>query len=198
MANETSILAVLANLQAENQENNEQFVYNQDKLIGELQQKNASTSSLAITIVSLVGSFLAVLAFIGFLILGGIYDSTAALLILGFGFVAASVAINEVYNKPLLDTASVSVFASGIAIVAAGLEKMHISSDNIVVSIGSIALFTLLLSRSYILLFVSTIIASSSALWLIEVHRSLDFLPLYNSVMVAILASSRLATPAAS
>lgn len=99
-------------------------------------QKDDGNHSLPIKILSVFGGILASLAFFGFLLVAGLYNSDIALLVFGGIFIAASIWINKEYNRIIIDTGSVSSFIIGFILLGLGFEQLNANK-----SIVSIFLF---------------------------------------------------------
>lgn len=156
-------------LQKISSEEGEGFSYNRDKIIKDLAEQRAVYSNWGISLLSVIGGVLAAVFFIGFLLLAGLYDSPSGMLILGFLFIAGSVWVNKVVKSLLLDTATISFYIAGYAMLLAGFFSYQ-GSDNL----NLLALICLILSLAVIfitdsamLVFISVLIGNGSLLSLI-------------------------------
>src|SRR5690606_29838535 len=84
----------------------------------ELKSREKVVAPLYIKILSILGGFLSTLAFLGFLVLAGLYDSELGLVIFGVIFIIAALWINKVLHSLLLDTASICVYIVGYVLLA--------------------------------------------------------------------------------
>jgi hypothetical protein len=129
----------------------ESFEINEQAIIAETVEQAANKTTLAITVLSILGGFFATLSFLGFLAIAGLYDSEAAVMIFGMLFVAGSLALNKSYNKPIIDTICVSAFAIGFCMVAFAMEQMHIDENMICLALMFAAAGVLAINQSFLL-----------------------------------------------
>lgn len=135
--------------------------------------------SLATKILSIFGGFLGCLAFIGFLLIAGLYDSEIGLVVLGGIFIIGSIAINKVYEKLVLDTVSISAYAIGHLLLALGSSQLKLDEQIIALIAMAIAGGTLALVQRYMLSFISVLLICGSILFLIIDNNGHDMIPIY-------------------
>ncbi|KMQ59477.1 permease [Chryseobacterium angstadtii] len=150
-------------------------------------EKNNDHQSLAIKILSILGGLLASLAFIGFLFLTGIYDSTAGLFILGSISIIGGILINTYYDKIILDTVSISSYIIGYILLTMGFVKLEMSENTISLIFIMIAGLTLILARTYIISFISVLVINGAFLTMIITSHNDDLAHLYTSVLAILL-----------
>jgi hypothetical protein len=150
-------------------------------------QKNNGTQSLAIKILSVFGGVLASLAFLGFLLIAGLYDSKAGLLTFGCIFLFIAILVNKKYDKIVLDAVSVSFFILGFILLGFGFNQLDVNNNTICVMFVIIALASIVIAQNYILSFISILIISGSILTLILSNKYEDLIHLYVSAFALIL-----------
>lgn len=163
------------------------FECNEKAILDEYQIQGDNKSSLAIKILSIFGGFLATLAFLGFLLIAGLYDSEIGLLIFGIGFIVSAIWLNKEYDKLIIDTFSISTYIIGFALLAFGLSEMKVDEDIIAILIGIIALSSLIITQNFILSFISVLAISGSFLTLIISNDLYDLIHLYIAVCTLLL-----------
>ena len=144
----------------------------------EYQNQKGESTSLVIKVVSVLGGFMASSSFIGFLALGGLFDSGIALLVFGIGFIAAALWINQLKNL-LVDTAIISGFVIGFVLTGIGINILHGGDNTICITLISLAICALCITRNYLLCFISLLIINGSLLVLIGIHNSYNLVHLY-------------------
>jgi len=154
-------------------------------------QKNNGTQPLAIKILSVFGGILASFAFLGFLLLAGLYNSEAGLLIVGAIFITAAILTSKIYDKKIiLDTIIVSFYIIGFLLLGYAFGTMGMNENAICVVFIAIAGLSIAIAQNYILSFISTLIISGSILSIIWhygliIHISID---VYIAALAAIIA----------
>lgn len=164
------------------------FEYDEKAILEEYNTLEKNKSSLVIKILSIFGSFLATLAFLGFLVIAGLYDSEFGLLIFGAGFIISAIWLNKVYTKLIIDTFSISIYVIGFFLLAFGLSKINVDQNIIVILLSLIALSSLIITQNYILSFISVLTISGNFLFLIISNNSYNLIHLYIAVYTLILA----------
>ncbi len=163
------------------------FKNNESAILDEYKKQNANTSSLAIKILSIIGGFLATIAFLVFLFIAGFYDSEIGLLFFGIGFIVTAIWLNKIYDKLIVDTVSISIYVIGFFLLGFGLSQQHVNEDVITISFLLIAVCSLIITQTYILSFISVLIVSASLLTLMLSHSFDDLIHLYNTAITLIL-----------
>ena len=183
MKNKEEIKELLEDFRATENKN---FSYDENAIFAAYENNN-SHQSLAIKILSIFGGILASLAFLGFLLLAGLYDSTTGLLVFGTVGIAAGIFINKTYDKIIIDTISVSSYLIGFALLAFGLSTLKLDENMICLICILVAAASLMITRSYILVFISVLIISGSILTIIASNKDFDIIHLYTSLLAIIV-----------
>ena len=150
-------------------------------------QKNNDNHSLAIKIVTVFGGLLASLAFIGFLLIAGLYNSDVGLLLFGTLFIAGSIWINKEFDKIIMDTVSVSFFIIGFTLLGFGFSELKTDENIISIIFIIISCCSLIIVQNYILSFTSVLIINGSILALIITNSNPDLIHIYVSALALIL-----------
>lgn len=145
-------------------------------------KQEENQSGLAIKVLTIFGGFLATISFIAFFIAAGLYDSAEGLLVFGSVFIVVSVLLNRFYNKLLIETFSVTMYASGLALTGWGIAAMDWDVNMIPITYIGVAGVVVFLTRSYILSFLSVLVVSGSLIALILNNEYFDLIHLYNAV----------------
>ena len=151
-------------------------------------QKNNGMQSLAIKILSVFGGILASFAFLGFLLIAGLYNSKIGLLIVGIIFISSAIYTSKIYDKKIiLDTIIISFFIIGFLLLGFAFVSMDMNKNIICVLFIIIAFLSIVIAQNYILSFISTLIISGSTLSLILLNDSYDLIHIYIAIFVAII-----------
>lgn len=160
----------------------DKFQCDENAITKEQNAQEENNSSLAIKVLSIFGGIIATMAFIGFLLIAGLYDSEAGLLIFGIGFIASAIIINRVADKLIIDTFSISMYATGLILLSIGLKAMGIDENLIVIFISIIALTALIITQNFMLSFISILAINGCFLFLIIANDYYDLVHLYITI----------------
>ncbi|MBC8109891.1 MAG: DUF4401 domain-containing protein [Verrucomicrobia bacterium] len=185
MKNEAALQTLINQIQTAG---GEQFTYNEKAMLDEYRKKSANQSGLAIKILSVAGGFLAIVVFLGFLFVAGIYDSTMGLLVFGIIFIGASVILNKIYDKLITDTLSITAFVLGFILLGLALSKLEVNDNLILIVFIIIAIVSLLIMQSYMLSFIGVLVVNGSLLALIFSNEAYNLIHLH-IVCMAVLTT---------
>ena len=183
MKNKENMQEVLQYFQ--NPENKE--LYFDEEAIVSAYEMEEDHQSLAIKVLSIFGGILASIAFLGFLFIGGLYDSDFGLLIFGTIFIALSIFLNKKFNKIIIDTVSVSAFIMGFVLLGVGFFKMHLSENTVSIIFIAIAALSLVIVQNYLLSFISILIINGAIIVLILSNHGYDLIHIYISALAIVL-----------
>jgi len=164
-----------------------EFEFEMPGIEKEYAKLHSDSSSLAIKILSISGGILATFAFIGFLLIAGLYDSEQGLIVLGTIFIAGAILVNVKFNKLIIDTSSISAYAIGYCLLAGGLGMLRVDANIICLLFVIISLVVLIITQNYMLSFVSILIINGCFLFLIVYHDSINFIHLYNASVLLLM-----------
>lgn len=146
----------------------EQLQFDQEALQA-LPLHETEKSSLMIKILSALGGFFGSMAFVGFLFMGGLYNSDLSLVIAGFIFMIIGIIIPRLSKKIVWDTVSASLYLIGFFSLMYGADVLDLSTNAFLALCVLIALLTIAIARSYLLTFLSTLaIIGLGVLWMFE------------------------------
>jgi hypothetical protein len=165
-----------------------EFVCDDKAILDEYKKQSDNQSSLTIKVLSIFGSLLASLAFLGFLIIAGLHESEWGLTIVGTGFILLAVLLNKNYDKLVVDTFRISTYIMGVVMLAFGLLEMDIDEDSVAIFLSLIALGSLARTTNYILSFVSVLVMSTSFLYIIVMNEFANLIHLYIALYTFALA----------
>ncbi|RKD94526.1 DUF4401 domain-containing protein [Marinifilum flexuosum] len=163
------------------------FKFNENKIEKEYADSQKEKSSIAIKILSIIGGFLATLAFLGFLLIAGLYDSEAGLVITGSLFTGIAIWLNVEYKKLIIDTLSVSAYAIGLFLIVFGLTALDIGGITICILLILIALLTIGITKSYILSFISVLTINGCFIYLIFDNDVYGLIHVYDAILLVLL-----------
>jgi hypothetical protein len=164
-----------------------QLKFDEHEIELEFSKLQTDKSGLAIKILSIAGGFLATLAFLGFLFIAGLYDSQAGLILVGVFSISAAVWLNIAFNKLIIDTLSVTTYLIGFCLLAMGFDGLNFSENLISILFIVISFVVLIITRNYILSFVSILVICGSILFLIINTESYAMIHLYNVFVLLLL-----------
>ena len=146
------------------------FSFDKDAILEEYAHKKENQSSLVIKVLSIFGGFLGTLFFTGFIFTLGIYDSEIGILILGILLIISSIWMNKEYDKLILDTFSISMYAIGFSMLGIAFDRFDIDENIISLLFILIAATTLFITQNYIISFISVLVINGGLLTLINLN----------------------------
>ena len=149
----------------------ESLILNEQAIIAETIEDAANKTTVSITVLSVLGGFFATLAFVAFLLLAGLYDSEAGLLILGVLLISAAVGLNKIYNKIIIDTVSVSAYMAGFCMVGFSLMELQVDEKTVCLIFLLAAIIILVINQSFLLSLLSFGIVFGSLIFFIYVSN---------------------------
>uniref|UniRef100_UPI00404AA51F DUF4401 domain-containing protein n=1 Tax=Flavobacterium sp. TaxID=239 RepID=UPI00404AA51F len=162
----------------------ETFEVQEQEIESVYQKLHDNQSSIAIKILSIFGGFFATYAFLGFLFMAGLYNSSEGIMITGFLFFAATITLNLLYKKIIITTISISAFVTGFYLVGFGLISLQYEMSSICLIFMLISVLTIWITKNYILSFLSIIIINNCIIYLIFDSHSYNFYHFYNGVLL--------------
>jgi len=165
---------------------NRPIQYDEDAIVSAYQKDNEG-QSLPIKILSIFGGILASLAFLGFLMITGLYNSGVGLLVTGGLLIAGSILSIKVNDSIIIDTLRVSSYIIGFTLIGFGCEQLKLDENIISIIFIIIALSSLIITQNYILSFVSVIIINGSILALVLRNNAFNFIPIYISILALVM-----------
>lgn len=183
MKKEADIKQMLTHLQAQG---GASFHIEEDAVLLEYQKINANRSGIAIKVLTILGGLLASLAFLGFLFIAEIYDSTPAMLTLGLAFITGAIWLSKAYDKLIIDTTAVSLYSIGLVLLPFGLGKSYVNENMVCMLLIIVAIATLVIIQNYILAFIAVLVLNGSVITLI-LENNHNLLQIYIAVGLVIL-----------
>ena len=119
-------------------------------------------SNLTLKVLAVFGGFFAAMAFTGFLFALGIYDSEVGLTVIGSIFIVASIFVSQLSKSVLLDTFRVAFYMIGCGMLTLGLSQIIKDASTLKVCLMLVALATIYLSDSYMLIVLATMLFCGS------------------------------------
>jgi len=155
----------------------------EEAILKAYQKAYANKSGISIKVLTIVGGLLANLFFLGFLFLIDVADSPATMLLLGFSFIAKSIFLCKKFEQAFLDTLAVTIYASGLCMVAWGLLQGNASENLAYVLLMIIGAVSLFLFDNYILCFLSALVVTTCLLCLLSNTKANFMVPVYTALM---------------
>lgn len=183
MQNESNFLEKIRYISTFSGEN---FSFKEEDLLAEFHKKEENQSSITIKILTVLGAFIATLAFIGFMLLMGLYDSEVGLIITGILAIALSVLINKKEDSLLADTFSISCFLAGVCMFAIGLSINRVDEDLVILIVMFLGLLSLIFIQNYMHSFISFLLISGGFLTLIISNDAYNYIHIYLFLFAAL------------
>ena len=142
--------------QIKSQENAD-FEMDEKSIKDEYEKQVDNTRGLAIKVLSIFGGVLSSFAFLGFLMILGIYESSSGMFVLGLGLIAGSILLTNRFEKLIIDAISVSIYVLGFILFVVALFSFDFHEDAILLVCIVVSLITLFLGRNYLLSFISVV-----------------------------------------
>lgn len=114
----------------------------------------AQKNNLTIQVLSIIGGILTAIFFLGFLVLASIVNEESSLII-GCLFIIATIFISRLPIAPFLDAMNITLYIAGCVLIAYGL---HLTEDSLFITLAVISILTFLLSKGFILPFLSVML----------------------------------------
>lgn len=189
MQTETNIDSTLnAIIQAEG----DRFEYDEAAIDLEHQKRQVESSTLGIKILSIAGGILSTFAFLGFLMIAGLYDSEGGMIVTGILFMVAALWLNTKYQKLILDALSVTAYLIGLCLLGFGFSESGMEDNTLAVAFIIISVGALAITQNYVLSFISVIVIDLSILFLIINQKAYDAIHAYNGLVLLALVYSML------
>lgn len=142
--------------------------------------------SIGIKILSMFGGLMASIAFIGFLYVTGLFDSSIGMILIGCMLITAAVALTRMHVQLTLDTLNMALFILGFILLGGGLVDVAISTNLQTVILIIAGALSLSASRHYLVVFVSVLIIHGGILMLI-ISNNLEALVYLYLIFLALL-----------
>jgi uncharacterized membrane protein len=179
MKKEHEINALLEQLQA--QEGAELAIDN-EAVLAEYQKIEAGRSGIAIKVLTIFGGLLATLAFLAFLMIAGLYNSNAGMTIIGIIFIAGAIFISKQFDILIFDSIAVTAFASGLFLLAMGIEGGINNEDLVCFLFIGIGIATLAIVQNYILAFLAVLTINGALICWILLNNNYNLLHIYIAI----------------
>lgn len=138
------------------------FEVDEAKVKEEMREYQATDAHISVKLLSVLGGIFATAAFMGFLMLTGVYESKTVLVASGLVFIGASVLMNNRYDHLLLDTFTITLYVMGFVLLALGLGEWEVQENFIIASFLVLAVLSLIFAQNYMLTLVAVLIFSGS------------------------------------
>ncbi len=154
------------------------FEMNDQSILSEYERKLENNRGMAIKVLSIFGGILSSFAFLGFLFILGIYDSSSGMLVLGLGLVASAILLSNRFDKLIIDALSVCMYVVGFILLMVAFISLDFHEDAILMLSIILSLITLFFGKNYLLSFISVVAVGLSLLLLIisnDAHEAVHF-----------------------
>jgi hypothetical protein len=155
-------------------------------ILQEYEAANANRSGIAIKVLTVTGGFLVTFAFLGFLMVAGLYDSGTGMLFSGIIFLAGALIVKKIYDLLILDTFAVSFYVCGCLLLLLATWEFRMEKDPVCIGFMVIGLVSLLIIQSYMMAFAAICIfhAAAITLFLPSSYPSSGFTNMYPALLI--------------
>ena len=158
------------------------FVFDEKNIYSTLEERQEGTSNLMMKLLTIFGALLAMLTFLIFLGISGLYESPTGLLIFGVLFLGSSIALSKYYTKFSIDTFSVSLYITGLSLITARLLLLKVNENTAVLLLAFLAFCTLFITQDFLLSFISLLVISNSFLFLLLYNSYYEYIHVFITV----------------
>ncbi len=151
--------------------NGDEFKADEAAIAKSISQQDSGFSNITIRILSIIGSILACIFFVGFLAIADLLESGIVALVLGAGFIAGSLLLSRTSRNTFLDTSVVCFYIMGILLLGIGLYDEYDSGDLTTISIMIVGLLPIFTTDRFVLLFSGFIAVIGGAITLFYIHE---------------------------
>lgn len=183
MRNKENIEEILSHLQ---KKSSKELLYEKENIFKAYQRKE-DHQSLAVKILSVFGGLMSGCAFVGFLFLAGLFESTQGLIIFGVLCIASSILLNKATEKIIIDTMSVTFYLIGFVLLGIGLTDSIPDENTLCVIFMLIALCSLLIVQNYIFAFVSILMFNGCIVALLIFNDLTSWMYIYTALVAVFI-----------
>ena len=119
--------------------------------------------------------------------IAGLYESGIGSLVFGVICIASAIWLNRAYEKLIIDTFSITLFASGFFLVGFGFNQLNVNENFLPLVFIVISICSLLITQNYIISFISILIINGSIIGLIDMHRLYPLMHAYAGLLTTIM-----------
>jgi len=163
------------------------LIVDQEGIAREYAKERANKSATVIKVLSVLGGFLATLTFLGFLFIGGVYDSSGFMIVLGLVFIVGAIALNRAFDSWITGTFSVTTFISGFVLLTIGCTMEDMDERTIIYLLLTLTLISLFLTQNYILTFVSVVAINGYIAALYVINNAEGFMFIYINALTLLI-----------
>jgi uncharacterized membrane protein len=153
----------------------------------ETAEQGADHASASLKAFSVIGGFLASLAFVGFLFVNGLYRSEIVVLVSGLLFIGGGIWLNHRKDSLIYDTFSISIFSIGYWKVFFALKTLGLDQSLDCSILILLALVSVYFSKSYLVKLVSILVIALSSIAILADQKWFDGIHVYNALVILLL-----------
>lgn len=161
----------------------------EEELTQAYEKAAANRSGIAIKILVVLGGILSTLAFLGFLLVAGLYESESGLLVTGVLFIAGALLMQALVDQLFLDTLAVTFYLSGIALFAFGLGESGGTENSISTSLIAIGVFSLAIVQNYMLAFCAVLLMLGGVFGLVWNNSEGGLFSIFNTALILVFTA---------
>ncbi|MEH0157201.1 DUF4401 domain-containing protein [Limibacter armeniacum] len=155
------------------------FVCDEQAIVEEY-EAISENSSLVIKVFTVLGVLIGVVAFMVFLFVAGIYESSFGLLTFGGISLVIGISLNKVKAGDFkLDSISVTAYLVGILLSVIGLGIMNVDENLIVLLVVFVALISLFITQRFTISFISILLLNGGIVILMFENEAFNLLSVY-------------------
>lgn len=164
-----------------------EFTCNEEVLVTEYEKQSKLKTGIVIKLLSLAGSTLGILAFLGFIFVSELYRAPVLSLIIGIAFVSASIFMDKHDSTNIIDTLKITAFITGAFLIGFSLDRFKLDDNIVLLVMAAISLLVLLVSRTWLITFTSIQFMNICFIFLIHTNRLFYLINIQIALIAAIL-----------
>lgn len=149
-----------------------------------IQTQQEPEPAISTRVLSVIGGALATLAFTGFLLVVGLYNSTVGLMIFGLAALAGGLIIHQFSKSLMYDSTAISLFLIGYVMFLFGLSSSNFSEQNLAFVSLIIGLASFFISQSAIIAFLGILMACGGLFTFIQMFHAPNLIHVYNLILL--------------
>lgn len=169
------------------------FVVQQEAILAAYHKAHSHKPGIAIKVLTILGGILATIAFIGFLLVAGLYNSSAGLFLTGVVLIAGAVLVSRFYDILIFDSMAVAAFITGLLLLSMGLDGWQVEENIICLILLITGIAVMAIHQNYMISFLAALTVHGAIIALIVLYRYYNLLHVYIAVAILLFTLFMLA-----
>ncbi len=186
---------VAALLQQLQEEEGPEFAFDEPRIMAAVAKHTPPLANLPVKLLTILGGVFASLFLVGFLFSAGLYESHAAVLVIGLLFVAGSVWVARTASNTMAETSGVAFHIIGYLLFGIGFSGLVQQELALCGALALIALVVLGLAAHSLLSFLAVLVFNGSIAAMLLYLRAFDLIHVYTGITAVLLTYISLQEP---